>query len=484
MTGRIFISYRREDEQGFAVRLYERLSEALGRENIFFDVDSIPPGFDFVEYIESQIQLSDIVLVVMGRNWLNAMDDNGQRRLDNPEDFVRVEIEAALHKKKHVIPILVQGAKMPPSTELPASLRPLARRNAVFATHVGFRAETERLLEQIKAIGLRLTSEAAARTASEAEAAAKAKAAEAELQRLRREEEAAKIAAARKKPAPSLAAIEAGSSIPTDEFQTPLVTTAPKTLSARRRTYLTKAGSLGALGLALGGLAWMQYAASERAAEEHAAAVEAAQPKPAPQEEAGQPEPAKPPPASPPAEAKPPAPADKPNPFAGTAIDRFLNDAIRARLTGYEASKTAALARAEAEAPAADLAPVKALLAKPLQPFWTPDLVGKWRCRATEMSELLALVTYDWFDCLVSEGAGLTFQKTSGSKRTIGGLHLMIGEQMAYLGTSYFADDAVPADGATVNDAGFAFRTGPAEWRIEFPGKEGDGSLQILEMKR
>lgn len=149
MAGKIFISYRREDEQSFAVRLYERLVDGFGKERLFFDVDSIPPGFDFVRYIEDQIRLSEIVLVVIGRDWLDAKDAHGRRRLDNPEDFVRIEIEAALKQDKHVIPVLVQGAPMPLSTQLPRNMKPLARRNAFFATHVGFRAEAERLINGI-----------------------------------------------------------------------------------------------------------------------------------------------------------------------------------------------------------------------------------------------------------------------------------------------------------------------------------------------
>ena len=81
MADKVFISYRRDDEQGYAVRLYERLAESFGKERLFFDVDSIPIGFDFVSYIERQIGLSDVVLVVIGRNWLNATDEQQDRRV-------------------------------------------------------------------------------------------------------------------------------------------------------------------------------------------------------------------------------------------------------------------------------------------------------------------------------------------------------------------------------------------------------------------
>ena len=168
MADKVFISYRRDDEQGYAVRLYERPAESFGKERLFFDVDSIPIGFDFVSYIERQIGLSDVVLVVIGRNWLNATDEHGQRRLENPEDFVRIEIESALEQGKHVIPVLVQGAVMPLSTQLPPKLRPLARRNAFFASHVGFRAETERLIASLR--GMKKLIEAEKRIAAVSEA--------------------------------------------------------------------------------------------------------------------------------------------------------------------------------------------------------------------------------------------------------------------------------------------------------------------------
>lgn len=150
MADSIFISYRRDDEQGYAARLYERLMEIYGREHVFFDVDSVPVGFDFVRYIDQRVSLSDIVLVVIGRNWLNAQDERGRRRVDNPGDYVRIEVESALKRKKLVVPILVQGAAMPLADELPLKMRPLSRRNAFLATHVGFRAEVDWLIAQLR----------------------------------------------------------------------------------------------------------------------------------------------------------------------------------------------------------------------------------------------------------------------------------------------------------------------------------------------
>ena len=162
MSGKVFISYRREDEQGFARRLYERLSTSFGKDRLFFDIDSIPPGFDFVKYIENQIALSDIVVVVIGRNWLDARDAQGRRRLDNPQDFVRIEIESALKHGKHVVPLLVEHAPMPLAKELPRKLQPLARRNAFFAPYGGSMAEFDRLVPALEMAFSHIESERSA----------------------------------------------------------------------------------------------------------------------------------------------------------------------------------------------------------------------------------------------------------------------------------------------------------------------------------
>ena len=205
MAGKVFISYRREDERPFALRLYERLTENFGKQRLFFDVDSIPPGFDFVKYIDNQIQLSDIVLVVIGRNWLNATDQAGRRRLDSPEDFVRVEIESALRRDKHVIPLLVHGATMPSSKELPRKMQALARRNAFFTPNGGSKEEFGRLVialegafeqlqssrladEEARAEELRTAQRAELALREEREAAERKRKEQEEAERLRAEE--------------------------------------------------------------------------------------------------------------------------------------------------------------------------------------------------------------------------------------------------------------------------------------------------------
>lgn len=127
---RIFISYRRDDSGGWAGRLYDRLSQHFRRENVFMDIDTIEPGLDFVEVIEQAVGSCDALIALIGKQWLTITDAAGQRRLDNPEDFVRLEIAAALARNIRLIPALVQGARMPGSTDLPDVLKMLARRNA------------------------------------------------------------------------------------------------------------------------------------------------------------------------------------------------------------------------------------------------------------------------------------------------------------------------------------------------------------------
>jgi TIR domain len=127
---RIFISYRRKDG-AHAGRLSDRLSEHFGRAQIFQDIDSIPPGADFAEEIADAVASCQVLLALIGDGWLKIKDEEGRRRLDNPEDYVRLEIEAALSRNIRVIPILIDGAKMPRASQLPSSLAGLARYQAL-----------------------------------------------------------------------------------------------------------------------------------------------------------------------------------------------------------------------------------------------------------------------------------------------------------------------------------------------------------------
>ena len=150
MTSKIFINYRRDDSIGTAGRLHDRLAQTFGRKNLFMDVDHIPAGVDFVNHLNSQVSGCDIFLVIIGPHWLNAQDDHGRRRLDNPDDFVVVEIAAALARNICVIPVLVDGAPVPRADELPDAIKPLVRRNAVEVRNTQFGRDAEALVDKIR----------------------------------------------------------------------------------------------------------------------------------------------------------------------------------------------------------------------------------------------------------------------------------------------------------------------------------------------
>ena len=146
-TGRIFISYRRQDSAYPAGWLYDRLAEKFGPDQIFKDIDSIELGDDFVDTITNAVGSCDILLALIGQKWLDIAGADGTRRLDEPDDFVRLEIEAALERKVLLIPILVDGAEMPRGDELPPSIAAMVRRHALELSPNRFRADTDRLLE-------------------------------------------------------------------------------------------------------------------------------------------------------------------------------------------------------------------------------------------------------------------------------------------------------------------------------------------------
>ena len=128
--GGIFISYRREDASGFAGRLHEDLARHFGPKVVFRDVDSISSGADFPELIDTSLETCGAFVVVIGREWL--VDNQGRHRLDNPKDWVRIELEAALRREELlIVPVLVENARVPSADELPASLAPLVARNAL-----------------------------------------------------------------------------------------------------------------------------------------------------------------------------------------------------------------------------------------------------------------------------------------------------------------------------------------------------------------
>jgi len=149
MPGKIFINYRRDDSAGTAGRLHDSFFKEFGSDNLFMDVH-IPAGIDFVDYLNSQVASCEIFLVVIGPNWLAATDGSGRSRIHDPSDFVAVEIAAALSREIRVIPVLVDGARMPQAGELPQQLKALARRQAVEVRNTQFHRDCHALVERVR----------------------------------------------------------------------------------------------------------------------------------------------------------------------------------------------------------------------------------------------------------------------------------------------------------------------------------------------
>ena len=150
--GGIFVSYRRQETSHLAGRLYDRLADRFGNSQVFIDVDTIEPGVDFAEEIFRAVAACKVLLAVIGPDWLTATDERGRRRLDDPDDIVRLEIEAALARDVRVIPILVEGAVMPTRLDLPESVAGLARRNALLIRHESFRYDVDRLVTAMERV--------------------------------------------------------------------------------------------------------------------------------------------------------------------------------------------------------------------------------------------------------------------------------------------------------------------------------------------
>jgi glycosyltransferase involved in cell wall biosynthesis len=151
MNPKVFLSYRREDSAGYAGRIKDSLRRALGRNQLFIDVDNVPPGANFAKRLQNELATCDVLLVIIGRNWLNARRDDGRRRLDNPDDIVRSEIATALRRNIPVIPVLVDGAAVPKAQELPEELKDLTVSNALDLRHISFQTDIDRLIRSLKA---------------------------------------------------------------------------------------------------------------------------------------------------------------------------------------------------------------------------------------------------------------------------------------------------------------------------------------------
>jgi len=146
----IFISYRRSDSEGEAGRLFDDLVRRFSEQAVFMDVDAIKPGRDFRKAIDESIHSCSVVLAIIGQQWLGSSDEQGQKRLEAEDDYLRLEIASALQRDIPVVPVLVRGAKMPRADQLPADLQELAYRNSVGLTHVRWKSDLEALVHALK----------------------------------------------------------------------------------------------------------------------------------------------------------------------------------------------------------------------------------------------------------------------------------------------------------------------------------------------
>lgn len=148
--GTVFISYRREETAGEARALFGALVARLGENSVFMDVDNIELGRDFRQVLQERLASCDLLLALIGRDWVNAKNASGQRRLEDPADFVRLEIEAALKRNIPVTPVLVQGAHMPAAEQLPENLRDFAYRNGFELSHNRWESDVQEMLRRLR----------------------------------------------------------------------------------------------------------------------------------------------------------------------------------------------------------------------------------------------------------------------------------------------------------------------------------------------
>jgi hypothetical protein len=147
----IFISYRRQDSQSAAGRLADHIKEQMPGVPVFRDVETIEPGVDFVEAIDRALQSCGVLLAVIGPHWASVADAGGRRRVDNAGDYIRLEIITALQRPNvRVIPVLVEGAQMPDSADLPEDMQALCRRNAIELTDKRWSYDVSQLIETLK----------------------------------------------------------------------------------------------------------------------------------------------------------------------------------------------------------------------------------------------------------------------------------------------------------------------------------------------
>lgn len=148
---KLFISYRREDSRAYSGRIYDRLKEAFGSDSVFWDIDSIPLGLPFPTVLEQTIERTDVMLVIIGPTWTSISNENGGRRIDEADDFVRLEIESALRHELPIVPVTVENAPLPIQPDLPESISRLANHQGIaIRPDPDFHDDTTRLINRLE----------------------------------------------------------------------------------------------------------------------------------------------------------------------------------------------------------------------------------------------------------------------------------------------------------------------------------------------
>lgn len=152
MSDGIFLSYRRDDASAEARSIYQRLRGTFSKDQLFIDVDNIERGKDFRTVLDQNLSGCKVLIAIIGPKWLSASDETGKRRIDNPDDFVRIEIAKALSGNVTVIPALVANAVLPRAEDLPADLHALAFRQIALIRHESFSQDMEGLVRDIRKV--------------------------------------------------------------------------------------------------------------------------------------------------------------------------------------------------------------------------------------------------------------------------------------------------------------------------------------------
>ena len=149
---RIFLNYRRKDTEDTAGRLFDSLCAHFGEHRVFMDIDDIQPGVDFDEVVHEAVGKCDVLLALIGPTWLTMVDDHGRRRLDDPDDYVRIELQVALQRDIRVVPVLVHDVAMPGKEDLPDGLQRLSHKQAVSLSNMRWRSDLASLIGALESV--------------------------------------------------------------------------------------------------------------------------------------------------------------------------------------------------------------------------------------------------------------------------------------------------------------------------------------------